>query len=131
MTDSLVERIWADLFQELGEDLRVVTRYESTEFETKMRDDVRARYTREEDRAVVDDTIIKQLGFDETEEAFKTGQLHALVRVFNNAWIVSWADDLASKSGIIVSIQRGSTTSMNDVEGCIQYLETEIAQQIE
>ncbi|PGF14643.1 hypothetical protein CP556_20640 [Natrinema sp. CBA1119] len=128
MTGSLVAGIWDDLFEQVGDDLRVVTRYKPTEFDTKMRDDVRAKYTCEEDRIVVDDTIVKQLGLDDTEEAFKTGDLHALVRVFDDAWILSWTDDLPKKSGLMISIQRdGATASMDDLEWCIQYLDTEIA----
>lgn len=128
MTSSLVEQIWEDVYARVGGDLRAVARYGPQDFETRKRDDVREQYTPEEDRVVIDDTIIKQLNLADTESAFKTGRLHGLVRTFDDAWILSWPDHLPGKSGVIVSIQRdGSTASMDDVDWCVRYLEDEIA----
>lgn len=128
MGTSLLERIWNDVFDRVGEDLRVVTRYTGRDFETKMRDDVRAQYTTDEDQVVVDDTIIQQLSLSDTDNAFKTGQLNGLVRVFDEAWVLSWPDYLSGKSGVIISIQRnGTNATMDDIDWCIEYLEREIA----
>lgn len=120
-------RIWDDVTERVGDDLRVVTRYGPQEFETRMRDDVRAAYTDAEDRTVVDDTIINQLGLRGTEAAFRTGRLHGVVRVFDDAWILSWTDALPKKSGVIVSIQRNAGATMDDVDWCVRYLDDEIA----
>lgn len=128
MTSSLAEKIWDDVSEKVGEDLRAVTRYKAKEFETVMRDDVRERYTTNEDQAVVDHTIINQLSLSDIENAFKTGPLEGFVRVFGDAWVLSWPDKLPGKSGVLISIQRGgSTASADDIEWCFQYLKSEIA----
>jgi hypothetical protein len=38
-----------------------------------MREDVRERYTADEGRAIVDDTIVRQLGLFDTERRFEAG----------------------------------------------------------
>jgi hypothetical protein len=124
---SIVDRVWTDLHERLGEDLRVVTRYESREFETRMREDVRERYTDDEDRAIVDDIIVRQLGLSDTERRFEAGELEANVHVFEWAWVIAWPDHLPSKSGVIVSIQRdGDVATVEDVEAAIRYLNDEV-----
>jgi hypothetical protein len=122
-----VDGVWADLHERVGDDLRAVTRYESREFETRMREDVRERYTDDEDRAIVDDVIVRQLGLLDTERRFDAGRLEANVNVFEHAWVIAWPDGLPSKSGFIVSIQRGGdATTIEDVEACIGYLNEEV-----
>lgn len=126
MSNSLVERIWTDVSDRVGDDLRVVTRYKGPEFETRMRDDVRSQYTPDEDQTIVDDTIIQQLSLERAENSFKAGSLNGLVRLFDEAWVLSWPDSLQTKSGVIVSIQRHSTASLDDLDWCAQYLNDEI-----
>jgi hypothetical protein len=100
-----------------------VTRYETRAFETRMREDVRERYTDDEDRAIVDDVIVRQLGLLDTERRFDAGRLEATVDVLERAWVIAWPDGLPSKSGFIVSVQRdGDVATVEDVEWCIQYL---------
>lgn len=126
--ESIVERVRADLRERVGEDLRVVTRYESLEFETRMRTDVRERYTEREDRAIVDDTIVRQLGLSDTQRRFQAGELEANVHVFERAWVLAWPDHLPGKSGFIVSVQRdGDAATVADVEGTLEYLDEEVA----
>lgn len=127
-TDSVVSTVWTAVSDRVGDDLRVVTHYEATDFETRMRPDVRERYTEAEDRSVVDDTIITQLAAGDAETPFETGAFYALIRVYEEAWIVSWTAELPAKSGVIVSIQRdGETATLADVEWCLEYLESEVA----
>lgn len=116
----------------MGGDLRVVTRYESLEFETRMREDVRERYTEHEDRAIVDDTIVRQLGLFDTQRRFDAGELEANVHVFERAWVVAWPDHLPGESGFIVSIQRdGDTATVADVESTLEYLDEEVGPLVE
>lgn len=126
MSKVSVERIWDDLTEKVGDDLRGVTRYEGRDLETKLREDVREQYSRSEDRKLVDNLIIDQLRFEETEAAFKTGHRRGIVRIFEKAWFLSWSDSTEGKSGFIISIQRNSTASMDVIEWCLQYLNTEI-----
>jgi hypothetical protein len=129
MSKTAVDTVWEAVYDRIGDDLRVVTRYDATDYETRMRDDIREKYTTDEDRQVVDDTIIKQLGLTESETAFNTGTVQAFIRVFDEAYILSWSDTLPKKSGFIVSIDRhGSTATMDDLEWCIQYLDGEADQ---
>lgn len=119
MVEGAVEAVWDDLYGVVGEDLRVVTRYEGVDYETRMREDVREQYTTREDRVVVDDTVIKQIDLQDTEGAFKTGRLEAVVRVFEDAWVASVPDDVGRKSGYVVSVERGGEASMDDLEACL------------
>lgn len=122
-----IDDIWMDINDEVGEDLRGVVRYEASTFETRLRDDVREQYTAVEECMLVDDTIVKQLGLRDTERKFKTGSLNAFVHVFDDAYILSCPDTLPKKSGFIVLIERDeSTTTMDNLEWCIQYLESEV-----
>jgi hypothetical protein len=126
MAEVSVDRIWDGITERVGDDLRGITRYEGTDLETRLREDVRDQYTRTEDKELVDNMIIDQLRLKETEIAFKTGQRHGLVRIFDEAWFLSWADSLEGKSGVVVSIQRNGTESMDVLEWCIRYLNEEI-----
>jgi hypothetical protein len=105
---STVDRVWTDVRDRVGEDLR-------------------DQYTRREDRAIVDDTVVRQLGLFDTERRFEAGELEANVHVFEEAWIIAWPDDLPSKSGLIVSTERdGDVATVGDVEWCLDYLNGEV-----
>lgn len=121
---AFVAEIWDDLAQRVGADLRVVTRYHATDFETKMREDVRQRYTEREDQHVVSSTIVNQLSHSEMQDTFKVGNLEGLLRIFEEACVLSWADPINEKSGIIVSVERDA--DLADVEWVIEYLNEEI-----
>lgn len=132
MASDLTRRVWDEMYGRVGEDLRVVTRYEAGDFETVMRDDVRRQYTEGEDQRIVDEAIVDQLSLRREEGAFKTGGLRAIVRAFDDAWVMSWPDPLDGKSGIIVSIQRdGDVATMDDVEYCIRFLDDRITPVLE
>lgn len=120
MVDASAQAVWDDLATVLGEDLRVVTRYDGMDYDTVMREEIREQYSANEDRAIIDDTIVKQLGFRNTEGAFKTGRLEAVVRVFEDAWVASIPDRIGAKSGFIVSVERGGAATMDDVDECIR-----------
>lgn len=130
-TGSLVDEIWDAVSDRVGEDLRVVTRYDGSEFATRMREDVRETYSSTEDQQIVDTTVVSQLAHQEIERAHKSGDLHGVVRIFDEAWVLSWPDSIPGKSGVIVSIQRdGATASFDDVEWCLGYLDEEIGPRI-
>lgn len=131
MDDELVTKVWDAVSDRVDDNLRVVTWYDAEAFETRMRPDIREQYTADEDRVVVDDTIVTQLSLPETENAFKTGRLQALVRVFDDAWVVSWTDSLPKKSGFLISVQRHGEVTMDDIEWCLQYLDDEVAPLLE
>lgn len=123
MTDSPVRAVWDEVHDRVGDDLRVVTRFEPRGFETRMRDDVREAYTEAEDQAIVDDTILDQMRLSDFQEEVKAGDLHAVIRVFDDAWILAWPDDVRARSGFIVSLERGGErASPDDVEWVIEYL---------
>lgn len=131
MPDSLVDEVWDDLVERLDDDLRVVTTYDVLNHETRMREDVRERYTPEEDREVVDDTILKHLSASGSERAFKTGELHGLVRIFDDAWVLSWAAESDEKVGVIVSVDRdGDVATLDDLDWCVEYLNEAVAPEL-
>ncbi|RQH01281.1 hypothetical protein [Natrarchaeobius oligotrophus] len=121
---SQARTIWDTIYERVGEDLRAVIRYEPTNSESVMRDDVRSQYEPDGTRAIVDQTIVSQLNDRRQESAFDVGRLNAVVRVFEDAWIVSCPETVARKSGVLVSIDRnGDAASVTDLEWCIRYLE--------
>jgi hypothetical protein len=127
MSRELVEELWTALSNVVGPDLRVVTWHDGRAFETKMRDDVRARYSSLDDQAVVDDIVGWQLRLPGSEDRHDSGELEAIVRVFEEAWVVAWPHSYADRSGVVVSIERGNDASMDDVDACIQYLSSTVA----
>ncbi|QIB75874.1 hypothetical protein GL213_02740 [Halogeometricum borinquense] len=132
MDDSLVVRVWGDVTERVGDDLRAVTQYEATSFATRMREDLRDVYDADDNQTIVDDTIVTLLSGRDSERTLETGEFRAFVRVFDDAWILTWVDGLPKKSGFLISIERdGETATMNDVEWCIQYLDEEIEPLIE
>lgn len=120
MVEAPARAVWEDLSDLVGEDLRVVTRYDGMDYDTVMREDVREQYAAHEDRAIIDDTVVKQIGLANTEGAFKTGRLEAVVRVFEDAWVASIPDRIGAKSGIIVSVDRDGAATMDDVDRCVR-----------
>jgi hypothetical protein len=123
---ELVEGLWRALSALVGPELRVVTWYEGRSFETRMRDDVRQQYSALDDQAVVDDIVGWQLRFPGSVDRHNSGELDALVRVFEDAWVVIWPLSYADRSGIVVSIERGDDVSMAVVDDCIDYLSTHL-----
>ena len=131
MTATLAQTIWDALHERLGPDLRTVVRYDATGYTSRNRADVDELYDDEEGRRIVDQSIITQLSQQDLSAHLKTGDLEAVVRVFGDAWILTWPDPLEGKSGVYVSIEReGDTATMADVEWCLEYLETEVAPQV-
>ena len=126
MNRELVEGLWRALSALVGPELRVVTWYEGRSFETRMRDDVRQQYSALDDQAVVDDIVGWQLRFPGSVDRHNSGELDALVRVFEDAWVVIWPLSYADRSGIVVSIERGDDVSMAVVDDCIDYLSTHL-----
>lgn len=132
MTEPLVETIWDAVSERVGDELRGVTRYNGLDFEMKLRADVRASYSNAEDRELVDEAVLSQLNLGGTEDAFKTGDLQSVIHIFEEAWVLQWPDNLTTKSGILISIQRdGTAASMADIEWCIDYLSEDVSPQIE
>lgn len=123
VTEIAAHGVWEALHERFGDDLRAVTRYEGTDFETKMREDVRARYTDRQDQRIVDETIVSQLGMGSSVAAFEAGDLQSLVRVFDEAWVLTWPDAWDQKSGFIVSVQRdGEGGALGDADACLDIL---------
>jgi hypothetical protein len=128
MSDRLVDVMWEDVSERVGNDLRGIIRYQALDYEARVRDDVKRLYSEADERNVVDDTIITQLRYPSVESSYRAGTLLAQMRVFEVAWILSWADESSTKSGVIVSIQRnGECATFEDVEWCIQYLDETVA----
>ncbi|MFB6083697.1 MAG: hypothetical protein ABEJ94_05580 [Halorientalis sp.] len=67
------------------------------------------------------------MSFADQESVFKTGEMKSFVRVFDEAWVLTWRDPSNVKAGFLISIQRdGDAATMDDVEYAIQYLESEV-----
>jgi hypothetical protein len=128
---TVVHDIWESMHDRVGEDLRVVTRYDGSDFQTLMREDVREQYAVDEDWEVVDQTIVRQLSLDDVEAAFDAGALQAQVWVFEQAWVLTWPDSLPGKSGVIVSIERGGDATAADVDAAVEYLESAVGPRLD
>ncbi|ARS89100.1 hypothetical protein [Natrarchaeobaculum aegyptiacum] len=127
MSGGTPEAIWNVLTDRIGDDLRAVIRYGPTESESKLRPDVRRRYSTDALRDLVDRTIVAQLGHRRAQQTVAAGDLTAVVRVFEDAWIVSCPDPADRKCGVLLSIDRdGDQTTMADLEWCLGYVEQEV-----
>lgn len=127
MTGGQLESVWDTVTDRVGTDLRAVVRYGPTETDSKIRRDVRRQYTTDELRDLVDRTIVEQLGYRRNQEAVEAGDLTAVVRVFEEAWIVSCPDPTDRKCGVLLSIDRdGDQTTMADLEWCLEYVRREV-----
>ncbi|MFB6201896.1 MAG: hypothetical protein ABEI98_07780 [Halorhabdus sp.] len=120
--EELAERVWRDLDDRFGDDLRAVVRYRNLEYAAEMRPDVPEDYEDVPDAAIVDDTIVDQLRARDTETMVQAGDLDAIVKVFDDAWFLAWPDGLPAKSGFIVSLAR-SGGGARDLEAAIDRLE--------
>ncbi|WP_049936621.1 hypothetical protein [Haloplanus natans] len=107
-----------------GDALRAVTRFRSGTFETRMREDVRTRYTDLWDQRVVDEIVLEQLRSERLEDGFKCGRLTGTVHVFDEALVVVQADSASRKSGYLVTFDRDNGVTMADLEDCFEYLRT-------
>lgn len=123
-----VREIWDALRSRLGRDLRVVTHYDATDFETIMRDDLREEYTSVDDREIVDDTILQQQFFEKSADAFAAGSLEGAVRVFESAYVLAYPHPRERKAGFLVSIERGKE-SMCAVETALQLLDEKVGEE--
>jgi len=119
-----VDDAWDHLFTQYGDALRAVTKFRSGTFETRMRADVRARYTDREDQRVVDEIVLGQLLSERLEDEFKCGRLTGTVHVFDEALVVVQADPDSRKSGYLVTFDRDGDVTMADLEDCFEYLRT-------
>ena len=126
MERNLVDIVWDDLRERVGDDLRTVVQYDARSSAVKFRPDVRKQYEQDERQQILDDAIVQQLSFSDQETVFKTGELRSFVRVFDEAWVLTWRDPSNVKAGFLISIQRDGDATMEDVEYCIQYLDDEI-----
>lgn len=131
MTLTVVDSVWNELHDRLGSDLRAVTGYDGIEFETRKRDDVQKSYTRTEDAQLIDQTVIGQLSERQMVEKFKSGDLHATIRVFDQTWVLTWLPPGDWKAGVLVSIQRdGPQATFEDLQYCIEYMESAVEPEI-
>jgi len=119
-----VDDAWNHLVTQYGDALRAVTKFRSGTFETRMRADVRARYTDREDQRVVDEIVLGQLLSERLEDEFKCGRLTGTVHVFDEALVVVQADPDSRKSGYLVTFDRDGDVTMADLEDCFEYLRT-------
>jgi hypothetical protein len=129
MDRDIVETVWNALHDRFGDDLRVVTRYDGLEYESIMRDDVRDLYPDEQERDYISNTIISQLHLEDADEAAESGPAEGFVRIFGHAWVLTCPDSLDRKSGFIVSLQRDGDLSMDAVEECLTYFESDFPEQ--
>ncbi|AQL41302.1 hypothetical protein BV210_00600 [Halorientalis sp. IM1011] len=130
MERNLVDIVWDDLRERVGDDLRTVVQYDARSSAVKFRPDVREQYELDERQQILDDAIVQQLSFSDQETVFKTGELRSFVRVFDEAWVLTWRDPSNVKAGFLISIQRDGDATMEDVEYCIQYLDDEVEPQL-
>ena len=127
MERDFVDEVWGDLHERVGDDLRTVVQYDAGSSAVKFRPDVRERYDLDEQQQILDDAIVQQLSFSDQGSVFKTGDLKSFVRVFDEAWVLTWREPSNVKAGFLISIQRdGDSATMEDVEYCIEYLDDEI-----
>ncbi|THE65167.1 hypothetical protein D8Y22_08080 [Salinadaptatus halalkaliphilus] len=122
-----MQSIWDAVADRVDDDLRAVVCYGPVESDSAVRDDIEDRYTVRDGRTVVDHTIVDQLRYKRHEDAVEAGSLTAVLKVFEDAWVVSCPDSFERKSGVLVSIDRNGSTEIDDIGWCLEYLENDVA----
>ncbi|MFW5911131.1 MAG: hypothetical protein ACOCQV_00175 [Halolamina sp.] len=123
MSEIGANALHAALSDRLGTALRGVVRYDGNAIDHALRDDVEASYDDEEIRTFVDSSIVHQLNAPAFEEAFRLGELEAVVRTFERSWVAQVAD--GAKQGCLFSVERRDA-SMRAVEDGIEIVQTEL-----
>lgn len=115
--------VWDALSDRFGDALRAVVRYDGFDYDAVTRSDVRERYDDDDALKLVNDVVVNQLILADSADFFRAGRYRAFVRMFDDAWVITRPDDPATKSGFVVSVERGEGESTVDVEQCIQQVE--------
>lgn len=121
------EVIYDALSDRLGCDLRGVVRYDGRTVDSALRSDVRAEYTDAEIREFVDETIVRQLQRPRAEQVLKLGAIEAVVRVYEQAWVVRIPVGRSRKHGCLVSVERAGDVTLAALEAVIATVEAETA----
>lgn len=118
----IVDKLWTLLKEEFRDNLRVVTYYNETEFETKMRSDIRSAYSGEGDEKIVEEVSLNGLHVPHLEDLFKAGEFGSNIFVFEEAHVVHLPVD--EKRGLIVSIEPDNhLSSLSVIENSISQVE--------
>lgn len=107
--------VWNALHEQFDDDLRAVIRYDGEDMESIKRDDIREQSMPLDDREIVDGIIVRHLNVADDVSRFRVGSLDAIVRVFENAHVISRPDSVDEKAGFVVSIDRDCSVSVEEV----------------
>lgn len=107
--------VWNALHEQFDDDLRAVIRYDGEDMESIKRDDIREQSMPLDDREIVDGIIVRHLNVADDVSRFRVGSLDAVVRVFENAHVISRPDSVDEKAGFVVSIDRDCSVSVEEV----------------
>ncbi|GAA0674514.1 hypothetical protein ACFQDG_13405 [Natronoarchaeum mannanilyticum] len=117
--------------ERVGSDLRAIIAYDGREYDCTLRDDLAEQYSESEIRRIVNRSIVIQLGVRDHPSSLKTGDLDALVRTYEDAWLVGCPAPNRRKSGVLVSVARnGGDATFADVDECVRVLEDAVDEAI-
>jgi len=122
------DQLWEEIQEYLGSDLRAVVKYNGIEYDCSLREGLKEQYSESEIQRIVNETIVLQLGVSDRPSSLKTGELNALMRVYEEAWILSCPHQKKRKGGIMVWIdQDRKATTLPEVEQCMEFLEETVS----
>jgi len=126
-----IDEIEVPIRERVGSDLRAIIAYDGREYDCSLRDDLVEQYSESEIRRIVNRSIVIQLGVRDHPSSLKTGDLDAIVRTYEDAWLVSCPAPNQRKAGALVSVERnGEDATLADVDECVRVLEDTVGEAI-
>ncbi|MFB6084889.1 MAG: hypothetical protein ABEJ94_11670 [Halorientalis sp.] len=124
---TLSDRVWNELADRYGEALRAVIRYHPTDFEARMRADLRSRYSDDDIQSFVDEAIVNYLNLGQQSESADPGEFHGTVRIFEDVWVFSRPDEPDAKAGFLITLDRDGSVGIEAATEIEAFLAEEVA----
>ena len=106
MDQETVDAIWADLRDVLGESLRGVTVYEGIRQVSRLREDIRERYSEEVSQRMADENVVDRYSEERLQEAIQAGPLHVVVRFYPEFLLIAWSPEGEHDRGVLAAYDR-------------------------
>lgn len=106
MDQGTVDAIWEDLQGTLGDSLRGVTMYEGIDQTSRLREDIRERYSEEISRKLADESVVDQFSEVRLSKAIEAGPLEVVVRFYPEFFLIAWSPEDEHEKGVLVAYDR-------------------------
>lgn len=106
MDEGAVEDIWEDLHAVVGDSLRGITMYEGIDQVSRLREDIRERFSEDVSRRMADENLVDQFSEERLQEAIHAGPLTAVVRLYEELVLIAWSPEGEHHRGVLAAYDR-------------------------